>query len=290
MADYTLKTIFEHILNMLCVDFQTDEAKSMARILLSHYLGAERYAEQLQPHAPVPPAAASALLAATQRVCMHEPLQYVLGSTTFMGLDLQVDARVLIPRPETEELVQWAQQTASATGAQRVLDVGTGSGCIAIALAHLLPDVQVHALDVSAEALALAHHNAQRVGVRVEFHCADALSPLPASLPAPFDLIVSNPPYILERERIEMRPNVLQHEPWGALFVPDSDPLLFYRSIAQHAVGGLLAPQGAMLFEINETQGDATCNMLRNMGLERIELRCDMFGKERMIRCYMPEI
>lgn len=288
MADYTLKTIFEHTLNMLCVDFQIDEAKSMARILMSHYLGAERYAEQLRPNAPVPPNDAAALLAATQRVRAHEPLQYVLGSTTFLSLDLQVDARALIPRPETEELVQWAQQTAMDRSAQRLLDIGTGSGCIAIALARLLPNAQVHALDVSAEALALAQHNAQLVGVEVAFHRANALEPLPATLPAPFDLIVSNPPYVLDSERASMRPNVLQHEPWQALFVPDTDPLLFYRSIAQHAKSGLLAPGGALLFEINETQGEPTCIMLRSMGFNGIELRHDMFGKERMVRCFAP--
>lgn len=290
MADYTLKTIFEHTLNMLCVDFQIDEAKSMARILMSHYLGVERYAEQLRPNAPVPPNDAAALLAATQRVCAHEPLQYVLGSTTFMGLNLQVDARALIPRPETEELVQWAQQTAMDRNAQRLLDIGTGSGCIAIALAHLLPNAQVHALDMSADALALAQSNAQRVGVQVAFHRANALEPLPATLPAPFDLIVSNPPYVLDSERASMRPNVLQHEPWQALFVPDTDPLLFYRSIAQHAKDGLLAPGGALLFEINETQGEQTCNMLCSMGFNGIELRRDMFGKERMVRCYLPSL
>lgn len=255
---------------------------------MSHYLGAECYAEQLRPHAAVPPSDANALLAATQRVCAHEPLQYVLGSTTFMGLDLQVDARALIPRPETEELVQWAQQTAMDSNAQRLLDIGTGSGCIAIALAHMLPHAQVHALDVSADALALAQHNAQRVGVEVAFHRANALEPLPATLPAPFDLIVSNPPYVFDSERASMRPNVLQHEPWQALFVPDTDPLLFYRSIAQHAIGGLLAPGGALLFEINETQGEQTCNMLCSMGFNDIELRRDMFGKERMVRCFAP--
>lgn len=287
MAGYTIKSIFDAAVDALSLDYQRDEAISMARALLEHHLRAERYAERLRPLSSVPPAEAEALMASLRRLCAHEPLQYVLGRAHFMGLELEADARALIPRPETEELVVWAQQSAQAMPIARLLDVGTGSGCIAVALAHLLPDVEVHALDASPQALALAERNAARCGVRVHLHQHDILT---AALPpaAPFGMLVSNPPYVLEGERALMRPNVLLHEPAMALFVPDADPLLFYRAIAQRALGGLLAKGGALLFEINETQGGAVCSMLQSLGFTGVELRHDLFGKERMVRCFAP--
>lgn len=287
MADYTIKSIFDAAIDALMIDYQRNEAVSIARALLEHHLHAERYAEHLRPQAPVSPADAEALLASLRRLCAHEPLQYVLGCAHFMGLELEADARALIPRPETEELVLWAQQSAQAMPVARLLDVGTGSGCIAVALAQLLPSVEVHALDASPSALALAERNAARCGVRVHLHLHDILS---TALPpaAPFGMLVSNPPYVLEGERALMRPNVLLHEPVMALFVPDADPLLFYRAIAQRALDGLLAEGGALLFEINETQGTAVCSLLQSLGFIGVELRQDLYGKDRMVRCFAP--
>ncbi|MBQ9470267.1 MAG: peptide chain release factor N(5)-glutamine methyltransferase [Bacteroidales bacterium] len=287
MAGYTIRSIFDLAVEALSAEYQSDEAISAVRILLEHHLQAERYAELLRPQAPVARPDADALLLSLRRLCAHEPLQYVLGCAHFMGMELEVDARALIPRPETEELVLWAQQSAHGLPCSSLLDVGTGSGCIAVALARLLPGMEVHALDVSPSALALAERNARRCDVAVQLHHHDILAAEPFAA-GPFGMLVSNPPYVLERERALMRPNVLLHEPAVALFVPDADPLLFYRAIAHRARSGLLVGGGAMLFEINEAQGQAVCDLLRGCGFVRVELRRDLFGKERMVRCFAP--
>jgi len=221
-----------------------------------------------------------------QRLLTGEPVQYVLGEAEFCGRLFHVAPGVLIPRPETQELCQWMIATLrSYPTPLSILDIGTGSGCIACTLAAEIPEADVTAWDISETALAMARENAKRTNVHVSFRQVDALQ-LPANPVPPathYDLIVSNPPYICERERTAMAPNVLDHEPPLALFVPDDDPLLFYRAIADYARKSL-KPGGSLFFEINPLYTQELQALLRAMSYQTIETRNDQFGKPRMIR------
>jgi len=221
-----------------------------------------------------------------QRLLTGEPVQYVLGEAEFCGRLFHVAPGVLIPRPETQELCQWMIATLrSYPTPLSILDIGTGSGCIACTLAAEIPEADVTAWDISEAALAMARENAKRTNVHVMFRQVDALQ-LPATPVPPatrYDLIVSNPPYICERERTAMAPNVLDHEPPLALFVPDDDPLLFYRAIADYARKSL-KPGGSLFFEINPLYTQELQALLRAMSYQTIETRNDQFGKPRMIR------
>ncbi len=217
-----------------------------------------------------------------------EPVQYVLGEAEFDGLRLHVAPGVLIPRPETEELVHWIVEdftpnSLPLTPHSSLLDIGTGSGCIALALANRLPHTQVTAWDISPDALRIAADNAQRLGLNVTFQQQDVLH---SSLLAPdsslFDVIVSNPPYVLESERKEMEPNVLNWEPSLALFVPDDEPLLFYRRIGE--LGRVMLNRGGRLyFEINRRFGAETAEMLRGLGYRQVEVRQDISHNDRFV-------
>lgn len=209
-----------------------------------------------------------------QKLRAHEPIQYVFGHTEWMGLDLRVTPATLIPRPETAELVEWVLHVADKHRPLRVLDIGTGSGCIAIALKKAAPNWQVTGLDISHEALDVAKENAERNNVAIHWQQADILSL--CSLPM-VDIIVSNPPYICEKEKVDMQARVLDYEPARALFVPDNDPLLFYRKIAS------LKGAPILFFEINEAYGEQVCSMLRTIGYTNVELKKDMYGKTRMV-------
>ena len=221
------------------------------------------------------------------RLERQEPIQYVLGQAEFCSRTFMVNEHVLIPRPETAELCQWI---VSEVGGERlaesgysILDIGTGSGCIAVTLAAELPDARVTAWDISEEALQVARQNAKRTHVHVSFEQVDALAPCPQPLAPTWNLIVSNPPYICNKERARMEPNVLEHEPHTALFVPDDDPLLFYRAIAQYGQAAL-ARGGWLYFEINPLYAIALCDMLSMMSYHDIQIKEDQFGKQRMIR------
>ena len=208
------------------------------------------------------------------------PVQYALGTAWFCGARFRVTPDVLIPRPETEELVAWAVDVCSnRTAPLRILDVGTGSGCIAVSLKRALPDAYVEAWDVSRAALSVAKGNADALGAEVHFAERDALLPWPEG--EGFDLIVSNPPYICERERAEMERHVLDHEPSLALFVPDDDPLRFYRALAKGAVR-CLKPGGALLVETNRAYAADTAALFTATGLKGAEVRKDAFGNLRM--------
>lgn len=209
-----------------------------------------------------------------QKLRAHEPIQYVFGHTEWMGLDLRVTPATLIPRPETAELVEWILHVADKNKPLRVLDIGTGSGCIAIALKKAAPNWQVTGLDISNEALEVAKENAQRNNVTIHWQQADILSLCSLSM---VDIIVSNPPYICEKEKVDMQARVLDYEPAKALFVPDNDPLLFYRKIA------ILKGAPILFFEINEAYGEQVCSMLRTIGYTNVELKKDMYGKTRMV-------
>ena len=215
------------------------------------------------------------------RLEQQEPVQYILGQTEFCGRTFVVNKHVLIPRPETAELCQWIL----TTDATNILDIGTGSGCIAITLAAEMPEAEVTAWDISEEALKVAEENAKRTDVHVKFEQVDILH-LPSSilhLTSAFDLIVSNPPYICNKERETMEANVLEHEPHTALFVPNDDPLLFYRAIAQYGQTAL-KEGGWLYFEINPLYAEALHEMLSKMSYHDIEIKEDQYGKQRMIR------
>ena len=214
------------------------------------------------------------------RLSQGEPLQYVVGTAPFGNLTFEVTPSTLIPRPETLELVEWVAADEQVRPALRLLDIGTGSGCIAISLASLRPQAMVSAWDISAEALAVARRNAERNGVAVDFKQVDVLHVTEAET---YDCIVSNPPYICEAEKAEMTDSVLLHEPHTALFVPNTDPLRFYRAIAQLALSNL-SPGGTLYFEINRAYGAETCNLLRDLGFCDVELRKDFYGNDRMVK------
>lgn len=214
------------------------------------------------------------------RLTEGEPVQYVLGRAEFSGRWFNVRPGVLIPRPETEELCAWITADSKVSASPKVLDIGTGSGCIAITLQLDMPESKVTAWDISADALDVARENAKQLDANVNFVKQNALNAKPEG---EWDVIVSNPPYICEKEKKDMAVNVLEHEPHTALFVPDADPLLFYRAITRLAVQ-TLSKGGRLYFEINPIYADDTCRMMRAEGMTAVELRSDMFGKQRMAK------
>jgi len=223
------------------------------------------------------------LVSAIDRLACKEPIQYILGETEFCGLNFQVGPGVLIPRPETEELVELIV-TDSREKVLRILDIGTGSGCIAVSLAKALPLSQVSAWDISPEALTIAVENAAINEVNVHFEMADVLKHEPNELQrTSLDIIVSNPPYVRLSEASEMEANVLKHEPHMALFVENEDPLLFYRVISSLAVK-MLKLGGSLYFEINSYLGKETLELVKTYPFREVQLIQDISGKDRMIR------
>ena len=222
-----------------------------------------------------------------EQLSAGRPVQYIIGKTEFCGEEFTVREGVLIPRPETEELVMWAREVSKEFPSPRILDLCTGSGCIAIALKKLIPAATVTAIDLSAEALKIAQENATKLGADVRFLADDVLKGVPQLGNEQFDIIVSNPPYIPISEREAMHINVTNFEPAMALFVEDSDPLIFYREIARIAKSRL-TERGALLFEIHELLAEETLQMLQSEGFEA-ELRHDFLNKPRMICCHKRE-
>ena len=212
-----------------------------------------------------------------QKLRAHEPIQYIFGHTEWRGLDLLVTPATLIPRPETAELIDWILESCDRSKPLHVLDIGTGSGCIAIALKKSAPLWQVIGIDISPDALEIAHENAKRNSVEVEWTQADILSPITNYRFPILDIIVSNPPYICHREKANMDARVLDYEPHSALFVPDDEPLLFYRRIAA------MKSAKSLYFEINEAYGKEVCDMLKELGYTNIQLKHDIYGKPRMV-------
>lgn len=283
------------------------EARAITLLLLEKVCGMS-IAEALTA-VSIPPTQRELLLAMAARVAQGEPVQYVLGEADFCGMALHVAPGVLIPRQETEELVGWIVEEgkalpASANTRLRVLDIGTGSGCIAIALAKQLEGAEVEAWDVSEEALRIAKENAEKERVQVKFERVDVLegiAPIGSiasinsitsivsidSITSTFHLLVSNPPYIPQEEASEMEATVLDHEPHAALFVPNDDPLLFYRRIA--AIGmRLLLAEGLLFFEINRRFGREVVALLEGMGYRDVELKRDAYGNDRMVKAIKP--
>lgn len=217
---------------------------------------------------------------ALERLKRYEPIQYIIGYTDFYGLTLRTDRRALIPRPETEELVDWILQECST--AKNIIDICTGSGCIAVCLAKYLKEAKVSALDISSEAIGLARENALNHQLDIVFYQKDIMAT--DSLWQKFDLIVANPPYVTLNEKIDMMPNVLDYEPSLALFVDDEDPLIFYRTIARFAQQNLV-DGGMLFFEINRKFGKETVDLLASMGFVDIVPKKDISGNDRFIKC-----
>lgn len=219
-----------------------------------------------------------------QRLAKHEPIQYIFGKTDFYGFEFQVTPSVLIPRPETEELVEMIVHEYDDKSIE-ILDIGTGSGCIAITLKKLLKKADVSAIDVSPEALKIAERNAMNNRVSIFFYERNILDPHRAadSLEDEFDVIVSNPPYVMEKEKTEMEKNVLDYEPSLALFVPDNDPLIFYRNIARFAEQKL-KKRGYLYLEINSKLGNEVVEMLRRLEFKNVELIQDLSGNDRFVK------
>lgn len=222
---------------------------------------------------------------ALARLQNFEPIQYILGATEFYGLQFLLNKHTLIPRPETEELVNWIlEDVSNIQKSSAVLDIGTGSGCIAISLAKNLSNTSISAIDISAQALQVAIKNASVNDVVVAFIKQDILAS--QTLPSQYDIIVSNPPYVRNLEKEYMQANVLQHEPENALFVSNENPLLFYKKIAQLATK-YLTNEGLLYFEINEYLEAEMRQMLQSLYFKNIETKKDIFGKNRMMRCQL---
>lgn len=217
-----------------------------------------------------------------ERLQQGEPLQYIEGSTPFYGINFKVTPAVLIPRPETAELIDWVVSEHSHI-AMRLLDLGTGSGCIAIALSRQLPQATVDACDISPEALAIAKENNQMNNTEVSFFEHDILD-LTTPLPHTYNIIVSNPPYIMQSEHTDMERTVTEWEPHTALFVPDDDALCFYRAIAEIGQTEALHPGGSIYVEINQRLGAETVALFESYGYKEVTLRKDIYGNERMVK------
>lgn len=279
---------YSEIWHRIATSYDDGEARAIARILIEELFGLS-YAdivcgatEQLSADDTL------RLDTAVRRIEQGEPLQHVLGYADFCGNRFSVNSSVLIPRPETEWLVDEGAKLMSTTATsspKRILDIGTGSGCIAISLKLRLGDAYVEAWDISEEALRTAQDNADALKAEVVFRKRDALRA--DNTAAPWDLIVSNPPYICDSERSAMDDNVLLHEPHTALFVPDDDPLRFYRAIARYALLTLNIG-GSLLFECNTRYAEATGKMLSDMGFEEVTVSDDCFGLPRFVRGSSP--
>ena len=252
------------------------EANSMAYWSIQSVLGYSKSDYIMQQDAAVNETQKLKLLEIVSRLVEEEPMQYILGTTEFMSLEFKVNNQTLIPRPETEELVQWVLQEDFKSA----LDIGTGSGCIAISLAKQ-SKARLSALDFSKEALEVAKDNAKSNEVAIEFIHADILQKI--SLQETFDVIVSNPPYVLESDKKFVHTNVLKYEPHSALFVLDKEALVFYNSITDFAQNHL-NENGKLFFEIHEKKGDELLQMLKGKGFSNLELRKDMQGKDRMVK------
>lgn len=275
----TAKELSDSVMTRLAAVYGEREARAMTRILFEHYKGWSPVDVIMHAGEELLPVTVSAVDKAVVRVAAGEPIQYVVGSARFYGMDFRVTPDTLIPRPETAELVDLIVDRWKSRSDLQVLDCGTGSGCIAIALARNLPFSDVTGIDISAGALAVARGNSTELKARVNFQIADMLA-LDAADGRRYDIIVSNPPYIAEHEKTAMNVNVLEHEPHRALFVPDDDPLRFYTAVARYAAVAL-KPRGVLYFEINPLYVNEMLAMLGSCGFNNNEVINDSQGRRR---------
>lgn len=275
-----------HLLNQLRAIYSEGEATAITDLVMEHLTGSKKAERMIYKNASITAEEETRLKVITERLMRHEPVQYVLNEAWFCGLRFFVNEHVLIPRPETEELVEWIISNCKfPVESLRILDIGTGSGCIPLALKRRIRKAEVWSCDISENALDVAKKNAESLGMEVRFIHLDFLNRDDwRQLPA-FDIIVSNPPYVPERDKLSMHPNVLNHEPPGALFVLDNDALIFYRALAEFGKTHL-TNNGLIYAEIHESMGESTSKLFRDEGYAT-ELKKDMQGKERMIRAVL---
>lgn len=278
-----LKTLKTNCLQSLSGVYPDQELQSFFYILCEHFLKLKRIDLSLNPNRIITETEQLNFETSISRLLNNEPIQYIIEETEFYGLPFNVNESTLIPRPETEELVDWiVKDFEHDTREKKILDIGTGTGCIAVSLAKTLSGNKVIALDVSREALLVAKNNAAINNVELQYIEVNVLDE-PNKLPNGLDIIVSNPPYVRHLEKTQMQPNVLNNEPHLALFVSDANPLVFYSAISKFAKKSLNLG-GALYFEINEYLGNEMIELLKNEGFSNIELRQDFFGKDRMIK------
>ena len=275
-----LKEYRQQFYDALDALYPQEESETFFKILSQEYLKLAAFEIPLNFQLELTEAQQTRFDQALKRLKKFEPLQYIVGTTEFYGFPFILSPDVLIPRPETEELVEWIY-TDFKDQEWKVLDIGTGSGAIAVSLARVLPKASVTALDVSAKALKIAAENATTNAVNIKFIEQDILAC--ETLEESYDVIVSNPPYVRDLEKAEIKPNVINYEPHLALFVPDDNALLFYRKIAELALKAL-QPNGILYFEINQYLGEQTVSLLKNIGFSKVELRSDFAGNPRMIK------
>jgi release factor glutamine methyltransferase len=279
----TIQEARRHGISRLNTIYAASEAEIISDWVIEHITGSKITERVSNPPKELTPEQASRQHQYLERLLTHEPVQYVLGEAWFCGLKFGVDSNVLIPRPETEELVEWVITNCKFPLSDlKILDIGTGSGCIAISLKRRLGKAEVWACDLSAGALALARENAQTLGADVNFVEIDFLSPEQRSTLPVFDIIISNPPYIPEKDKGEMQQNVLNYEPHMALFVPNDDALLFYKAIAEFGTDHL-QKEGNIYMEIHEGLGAEVQEHFHHSGY-RAEIKKDMQEKDRMVR------
>ena len=278
-----VKDIRNHYCEQLCSIYDKDEANAMILILLEHYFSIDRVKMALEPQLRLSESEMLTFHFAVKDLLKNKPIQYIIGETEFCDLKFKVNENTLIPRPETSELVMKIVNRQQSTDNRlcSILDIGTGSGCIAISLAKMISGSKVFALDISEKALEVAKENAINNEADVTFIHDDILS-LRNKIDTKFDIIVSNPPYVRELEKAEMRDNVLNWEPHNALFVSDNDPLIFYRKILEFAKTHL-KENGEVWFEINEYLGKEMTDLCTAMGFSQIETLNDFRGKERIL-------
>ncbi len=276
-----LKEFKDYFSNRLSNIYPKTEVDTFFFLLIEEYLNFKRIDSVLKPDFNISEDIIILLENALAKLIKEEPIQYIIGKTEFFGLPFLVNKNTLIPRPETEELVEWILNEVDKTNSQKIIDIGTGTGCIPISLAKNLSNVEVFAIDVSENALKIAKQNAVLNNTKINFIETDILNT--NTLPQSFDIIVSNPPYVRELEKVEIKNNVLENEPHLALFVEDNNPLIFYNKIANLAKHQL-TKNGLLFFEINQYLGDETVLLLKQKGFSNIELRKDLFGNNRMIK------
>lgn len=278
-----IKDIRDHYFDRLKNNFPPEEASKLLEILFESLLNMPRIKILTDPNLRITESELLKIHFAAKSLMEYKPVQHITGKAHFYGLELSVNKHVLIPRPETEELVEWMLEKEMQITKLNVLDIGTGSGAIALALKNERSAWNIFAIDSSKQALETAQKNAKSNGLEIRFQHDDITKPsIPVKIPK-FDLIVSNPPYVTESDKKLMQPNVLSYEPAEALYVPDDDPLLFYSAILLFAVKKL-KKGGSIYFEINEKFGNEMQELLTKFNYSQVEIRKDLNGKNRMIR------
>lgn len=277
-----MKRLIDKLQTALSATYEGHELTTIIRTICCDMLGISSTSYYLKEEVTLTTEQETQLQGIIDRLLQSEPLQYIEGRAPFCGMEFAVNPSVLIPRPETAELVDWIASD-HATQQPRILDLGTGSGCIAIALSKRLPQAKVEACDISTEALTVAKENARTNEAPVSFFAHNMLN-LDTPLPHSYDILVSNPPYIRQSEAADMSVQVTEWEPYTALFVPDNDALRFYRAIAELGQTEALRPGGHIYMEINQALGKETMALFEAYGYQDVELRKDIYGNERMIR------